>query len=52
MIVADTNLFAYFLINGPQTSQAVKAFHRDSAWIAPSIWSIELLNVLATSPVS
>jgi predicted nucleic acid-binding protein len=49
MIVADTNLIVYFLINGPQTPQAAKAFDRDSTWIAPSIWIIELLNVLATS---
>jgi predicted nucleic acid-binding protein len=49
MIVADTILIVYFLLNGPHTSRSAKVFDRDSRWIAPSIWYIELLNVLATS---
>ena len=49
VIVADTNLIAYLLIAGPFSEAAQRAFDRDGEWIAPLIWSHELLNVLATS---
>lgn len=49
MIVADTNLIAYLLIQGPFSEAAQRVFDLDGDWIAPSIWQHELLNVLATS---
>ncbi|MBV8780697.1 MAG: type II toxin-antitoxin system VapC family toxin [Phycisphaerae bacterium] len=49
MIVADVNLIAYLLIDGPFTAAAQQAWDRDSDWIAPTVWHSELLNVLATS---
>lgn len=49
MRVADTNLIAYMLIDGPFTDSANRVHLRDPRWIAPVIWHSELLNVLATS---
>ncbi len=46
MIVVDTNIIAYLLIQGDQTSQAKSLFERDKEWVAPSFWRIEFLNVL------
>jgi len=46
MIVADTNLLAYFLVPGPQSRSAerVRAVHR--VWAVPSLLPHELMNVL------
>ena len=49
MIVADTNLVSYLLIEGERTEEARRAWQRDPAWILPPLWRSEFLNVLAVS---
>lgn len=47
MIVVDTNIIAYFVINGMQTSSAQKVFDADPDWSAPQLWKSEMRNVLS-----
>ena len=49
MIVADTNLIAYFLIKGPHTGEAEAVFQKDPDWVAPLPWRSEFRNVLILS---
>lgn len=49
MIVADTNLVAYLLIEGAHTATANAVWAKDAHWMLPTIWRSEFLNVLATS---
>lgn len=48
MIVADTNVIAYFWLPGEFTAQAEAALQRDADWIVPYLWRSEFRNVLAT----
>lgn len=47
MIVVDTNIIAYLLIEGEFTFLAEKVYQKDSDWIVPYLWRSELRNILA-----
>jgi predicted nucleic acid-binding protein len=49
VIVADTNLVAYLLIDGTQTATAKAVWEKDPQWMLPTIWRSEFLNVLTTA---
>lgn len=49
MIVVDTNVISYLLIQGDYTDAVVKLREREPDWIAPRLWLDEFLNVLAIS---
>ena len=49
MIVADTNLIAYLLVDGPFTKEARAVYEKDPDWVAPSFWWSEFRNVLVMS---
>lgn len=46
MIVVDTNIIAYLLIDGPQTESCTRLLHRDNDWRAPWLWRSEFGSVL------
>ena len=46
MIVVDTNLVAYFFVNGEHSGTAEKVFLKDSRWVAPLLWRSEFCSVL------
>ncbi len=48
MIVVDTNVIAYLLIQGARTSLAEEVYRKDSDWLLPALWRHEFLNVLST----
>ncbi len=47
MIVADTNLVAYLLIDGTRTALAEAVRMRDARWRVPPLFPHEWINVLA-----
>ncbi len=48
MIVVDTNIIVYSLIEGDRTDLVLRARERDPAWLVPGLWRHEFLNVLST----
>jgi predicted nucleic acid-binding protein len=48
MVVIDTNVLAYLLIEGDRTSDAQALYRRDSEWRSEGFVLVEFSNVLAT----
>lgn len=48
MIVVDTNVVAYFFIEGERTAAARALRQAEPRWRLPPLWRHEYLNVLAT----
>ncbi len=48
MIVVDTNVVAYALMEGPHTELARRVRELDPDWRLPELWQHEYLNILAT----
>lgn len=47
MIVVDTNVIAYLVLEDPLSSRAEALFRKDSFWASPQVWRSEFRNVLA-----
>lgn len=47
MIVIDTNVIAYLLLEGEHTERAEAVFLSDSDWVSPYLWRSEFRNILA-----
>lgn len=48
MVVVDTNILAYLLIQGDRTADAQALFTRDAEWRSEGFILIEFSNILAT----
>jgi predicted nucleic acid-binding protein len=46
MIVVDSNVVAYYWINGPRTEIARRVQARDSEWHVPILWRSEMRSIL------
>jgi predicted nucleic acid-binding protein len=49
VIVVDTNVISYLLIEGQETAAARTVWTLDPEWRVPPLWRSEFLNVLATT---
>lgn len=49
MVVVDSNVLAYLLIQGPRTADARSLLDRDADWHADEFALVELTNILATA---
>lgn len=47
MIVVDTNVIAYLVIEGKQTASALNVINIDPEWAAPQLWKSEMRNLLS-----
>lgn len=47
MIVVDSNIVAYYWVNGPLTDLAQRVHQTDPEWHAPVLWRSEMRSVLA-----
>lgn len=48
MIIVDTNVIAYLLIEGDRTNPARSLWRDEPDWRVPPLWRHEFLNILAT----
>jgi predicted nucleic acid-binding protein len=48
LIIADTNVITYLLIEGEMSTAARRLWATDNEWRAPTLWLSEFANVLAT----
>ena len=46
MIVVDSNVVAYYWVNGPLTEVAQRVQTKDSEWHVPMLWRSEMRSVL------
>ena len=49
MIVVDTNIIAYAVLEGEKNAWAGHLWERDNQWVVPALWRHEFLNVLVTT---
>lgn len=47
MIVADSNIVAYFYIEGEHTDAATALYRSEPEWAVPLLWRSEFRNILA-----
>ena len=49
MVLVDTNVLAYLLLEGDRTASAQELYERDPDWRSEAFLMVEFSNVLATS---
>ena len=52
MIIADTNLVSYLLIEGERTVAVRRVHEKDPDWKLPTLWRSEFLNVFTVVAVT
>src|ERR1700730_10991075 len=48
MVLVDTNILAYLMIEGDRTAAVQKLFERDSDWCSEAFAIVEFSNIIAT----